>query len=196
MQACKKPVRLLPGLPIIYLDYYDSGSSAIASISGLNVTDRCFARVDAATAKWSDPLGTIRVLIFFSESDRPQIVLPIRSVSAQVIDGKLESIRIDTCGIDCQDEALSVLTEKYGKPDALKEENKQNAFGALYTSHQVNWTLLSVIPGTTDVSADLIVSFRGTTDRLDQGRIDVMTEKGLHFAVSQIDQVTPLGPKL
>lgn len=195
-KRAKKPVRLLPGLPIIYLDYYDSGSSAIASISGLSVTDRCFARADAAAAKWGDPLGTTRVAIFFPEGDRPQFVVPIGSVSGQVVDGKLESVTIATCGTDCQDETLAVLTEKYGKPHTFEDENKQNKFGAVYTSHKAAWTFLSVNQLSADVSAALIVSFRGTTETLDEGRIDIMTQKGLDFAVKQIDQETRVGPKL
>jgi hypothetical protein len=195
-KRAKKPVRWLPGLPIIYLDYYESGSSAIASISGLSVKDRCFVRTDVATTNPRDPLGATIVNIFFPNNDRPRIVIPIKSIMGRVIDGKLESISIGTCGIDCQDEALAVLTEKYGRPQTLKDENKQNEFGAVYTSHKAAWTFLSVNQVSTDVSADLIVSFRGTTERLDEGRIDIMTQKGLDFAVSQIDQETPVGPKL
>lgn len=87
---------------------------------------------------------------------------------ADVVDGNVEAVTIYTTGLRVQDVILAMLEEKYGDPSNLEEENKQNAFGAVFSSHLAQWLDFT----------NLTVSFRGTQLRTDVGIITVYTDKG------------------
>jgi hypothetical protein len=103
---------------------------------------------------------------------------------AQVVDGNLESISFSTAGLESQDQVLVALEKKYGKPTHLQEERKQNAFGARFISHYVEWRF-----------ANLVIVFWGATNSVDGGSIRIDTKKGSKFRlVSQ--KTSQTDPKL
>jgi len=169
---CKRsnPKNLLPG-------YYDSlYTSAI----------RCYERDDARTAKPNAPIVSARVDILFPTEEIPHSVTFFDSISGQVVDGNLEYVTIVTCGLDCQDAALGMLKEKYGQPSDLTEEDKENGYGAVFTSHLAVWSQF----------ANLRVEFHGTRGHTDEGIIYIMTSKGHDLLLERAKQQTQTGPKL
>jgi hypothetical protein len=145
---------------------------------------RCFWRDDAGTVKPNAPVVTAGVTILFPTKDQPEIIVPIDHIGGQVVDDNLEYVTIPTCGLDCQDAALAMLKEKYGEPSSLTEENKENRFGAVFTSHFAEWSQFT----------NLTVVFHGTRGRTDEGIIYIMTDKGQDFLLKH--QQKPQGPKL
>jgi hypothetical protein len=110
--------------------------------------------------KANTPVGTSDVILRF-----PEGVYPF-SLSAQVIDGKLESVWWETGGLEVQDEALAELIKKYGKPTRFHEDRKQNAFGAQFVSHRAEWHFVN-----------LTVTFSGSLNTIDVGAVTISTNK-------------------
>lgn len=145
----------------------------------------CFERSDAATTKPDAPLGTTTVSVFFPVGEEPQIGgFGVLFISGWVIEGNLETVDIRTFGVDCQDGALAQLKEKYGEPSSLREENKQNRMGAVFTAHVADWQF-----------TNLTVSFHGIDEELNEGHILIMTNKGRAFVLDLAER-NKTGPKL
>jgi hypothetical protein len=137
-----------------------------------------------AAAPPDTPFVTAHIQIKFPSSNRPQIgVIPVQYIFGQVIDGNLEEVAISTCGLECQDEALAMLKEKYGEPSSVRDENVENQLGAVFVLRQADWLEFS----------NLKVSLLGFDSTLHEGLIRIMTLKGFDFRYPQ-RQAT--GPKL
>jgi hypothetical protein len=84
-----------------------------------------------------------------------------------VIDGVVESVRVNTWGIQAQGGAMKALTAKYGKP-AKAGEQKRNKLRSRFNSQFAEWTF-----------PDFSVKFEGMTSSIDWGQIDIATPRYL-----------------
>lgn len=105
----------------------------------------------------------------YARIEFPVLSLPYwaKSVTARVVEGRIEGIRIYTSGIKGQKPALDALSEKFGKPSSSLNTEVQNRMGAKYQSLNSLWTV-------SDVSVVLI----GTTGHLDDGEVEIATPIG------------------
>jgi hypothetical protein len=129
------------------------------------------------------PMTNERISIRFSVDKQPQIVFG-SGILAWIAEGKIESVCFDTRGLSDQNQILSALKEKYGRPSSTSEIKKQNTFGATFDSHFAVWKF-----------ANLTVIFQGTTDRVDGGLVNIDTKKGADFR-SELLKQSHAGPKL
>ncbi|HEL7672955.1 TPA: hypothetical protein UL936_001930 [Stenotrophomonas maltophilia] len=60
-------------------------------------------------------------------------------VEAQLVEGRAESIKLETLGTDQQEDILRLLTEKWGKATSSSIENLQNGFGARFEGVEAYW---------------------------------------------------------
>lgn len=159
----------------LYID-----TSAVAAFDGRTLSKQtCFEHWD--TALVGQPARTEKVGIEFPEGESPSIAA---KVSALVIDGLLESVFFSTAGFSTQDQVLVALRKKYGTPTKTSETKKQNALGAVFSSHFAVWKF-----------ANLTVEFRGTTDQIDDGLVNIDTKKGTDYRSSLLKK-SQNGPKL
>lgn len=124
-----------------------------------------------------------KISIRFPVDKQPAIVSG-SAILAWISEGTLESVCFDTRGLSDQDQILSELKEKYGRPSSTTEIKKQNSFGATFLSHNVVWKF-----------ANLTVVFQGTTDRIDSGLVNIDTKKGAAYRSALLRQ-SQVGPKL
>jgi hypothetical protein len=80
---------------------------------------------------------------------------------AFVVDGIVESMWIETWGVQAQGGALSALTKKYGQPARARQE-RQNTLRSRFAVQFAEWDF-----------ADFSVKFDGSTGSIDWGRIEV-----------------------
>jgi hypothetical protein len=88
-------------------------------------------------------------------------------ITARIVSGRVEGIRIYTTGISGQDEAIEELTQKYGKPSSTLNTDVQNRMGAKFVSLNASWTV-----------GDLEIVLIGTAGRLDEGQVEIATRVG------------------
>jgi hypothetical protein len=146
----------------------------------------CYERIGLTWGKKAQHdslLTNDTVTIRFPFSQRPPIISGLK-ISAQIVDGNLESIGFNTMGLQTQDQTLSALKEKYGDPTSLTELKKQNNFGATFDSHFSVWKF-----------EKFTVVFQGTTDRVDSGLVNIDTKKGADYR-SALLKKSQDGPKL
>ena len=146
----------------------------------------CYERIGSTwdkKARHDSPVTNDTVTILFPFSQRPPIISGLK-ISAQIVDGHLESIGFNTMGLQTQDQTLSTLKEKYGDPTSLTELKKQNNFGATFDSHFSVWKF-----------EKFTVVFQGTTDRFDSGLVNIDTKKGADYR-SALLKKSQDGPKL
>jgi TPR repeat protein len=155
----------------------------------------CFQRGDVRTTKPNAPVGTDEVGILLPDKDTPLGVMyhvvatennRRAAIVAQIVDGNIEAVTIYTMGIRFQDVVLAMLKGKYGESSSFEEENKENSFGAVFSSHLAKWSQFT----------NLTVIFEGALDRTDIGSIDIMTIKGANYLVEKAEQKTQARPKL
>lgn len=99
--------------------------------------------------------------IVFSQKESPAIVKnwQIEAIESNDI---LVGFEFLTAGIESQDLVLSQLTQKFGKPESLTKRSVQTKFGATFGAVDASWKY-----------GDVSVSFNGTTDRIDFGRVTI-----------------------
>ncbi|WP_282259679.1 hypothetical protein [Stenotrophomonas sp. PS02301] len=86
---------------------------------------------------------------------------------AEIADGKVESVSVETTGFADQDSILSALTKKYGKPTLLEREPVQTGVGAKFDRIHASWK-----------KPDLNVEFFGMLGSVTEGNISVRTDAG------------------
>ena len=146
----------------------------------------CYERIGLTWGKKTQhdsPVTNDTVTILFPFIQRPPIISGLK-ITAQIVDGNLESIGFNTMGLQTQDQTLSALKEKYGDPTSLAELKKQNNFGATFDSHFSVWKF-----------EKFTVVFQGTTDRVDSGLVNIDTRKGAEYR-SALLKKSQDGPKL
>jgi len=150
-----------------------------------NPSSPCFEWPDMSTdyVSANTPLVTAHIKINLPIDQSPAILSGVEAES-QVVNGNLESIWFFTAGLVSQDKVLVALEKKYGKPSRLREDRKQNSFGALFISHYAEWRL-----------ANLMITFWGATDSVDSGSVRIETKKGSTFAAAALKELQK-GPKL
>jgi hypothetical protein len=155
----------------------------------------CFQRRDVRTTEPNAPVDTDAVAILLPDKDRPlvfysdEVVYETNrraAIVGQIVDGQIEAVTIYTVGFQAQDAVLAMLKEKYGEPSSFEEKSKENAFGAVFSSHLVQWLEFT----------NLKVVFEATLERTDIGSIDIMTIKGAKYLSEQAQQKIQAGPKL
>lgn len=133
------------------------------------------------------PVVTDEVEIVWEPDEARPLYTRYGWMSGLVVDGRLEKVTVYTGGLSWQDYWLAQLKEKYGEPAILEEAEKENGFGAVFTSHLAKWRF-----------ANLAVVFHGTYGSTDTGTVDVVTNKGLEFLGSGrgVDHPMRKGPKM
>jgi hypothetical protein len=170
----------MPECPFDTQNKFYVDDSRVAAFEGKALSKTtCFEHWDNALA--GQPAGTERVGIKFPEGESPSIAA---GVSALLIDGRLESVSIDTAGLSNQDQVMAALKQKYGAPTSTNETKKQNSFGAVFNSHFAVWKF-----------ANLTVVFKGTTSHIDSGLVNIETKKGADYR-SALSKQSHDGPKL
>ncbi len=141
--------------------------------------EMCFEQDDDLAGQ---PVSNDTVSMRFPEGGSPSITTGFHAV---VIDGVVEEISFATAGLSIQDQVLATLKKKYGPPSSASETTKQNAFGAMFSSHSAVWHF-----------ANLKVTFWGSTDVIDHGLVEVQTKKGSAFRAAALKAASQSGPKM
>jgi hypothetical protein len=92
----------------------------------------------------------------------------VMGVSASPLDGKIEELILATGGAAFQNQALSALTEKFGKPTKQYYDQYQNGYGAQWKSLTVDW-----------ISPDYSVHYETSLGNRQVGRITIKTKTWL-----------------
>ncbi len=116
---------------------------------------RCFDGAAVTRNAW----GAARHEVSLPSAETPAYVRG--TLIAFVVDGIVESMWIETWGIQAQGGALSALTKKYGPPARAREE-RRNTLRSRFAVQFAEWDF-----------ADFFVKFEGTTGSIDWGRIEV-----------------------
>jgi len=122
-------------------------------------TRRCFDGATVTRNAW----GAARHEVSLPNAETPAYVRG--ALVAFVVDGIVESMWIETWGIQAQGGALSALTKKYGQPTRARQE-RQNTLRSRFAVEFAEWDF-----------ADFSVKFDGTTGSIDWGRIEVSTHR-------------------
>jgi hypothetical protein len=125
--------------------------------------------LEPAASKVRDHGEGARYLIF-AKSEWPQIAKsPV--VIALLEDGNLVGIEFSTQGIQSQSLVMEALTAKFGPSDSDHAVTAQNALGAQFVAHVVDWK-----------RGTLTIHFAGVEGgRLDLGRVDIDTPASLEL---------------
>lgn len=91
---------------------------------------------------------------------------------AFVVDGVVESVWVETWGIQGQGGALASLTQKYGKPARTRQE-RRNTLRSRFAVEFAEWDF-----------PDFSVRFEGSTSSIDWGRIEI----SLHRYRKRVEQ--------
>jgi hypothetical protein len=106
------------------------------------------------------------------------------SIDVWSVDGEVHTISMTTAGLATQDDVLSALTQKLGRPKAMKRVPVQNRMGAKYTSIEAMW-----------VSRGVTVEFNGLSGSIDYGGVLIQTSKGVDYHREREEQ-RPKGPRM
>ncbi len=109
--------------------------------------------------------GVTTVEIWVSSDSRP---LGTAMPTADVVEGRIESISVETTGFKDQESLLEALTKKYGKPVKLEREPVQTGVGAKFDRIHASWK-----------KPDLNVEFFGLLSSITSGVISVRTDAAL-----------------
>jgi hypothetical protein len=88
----------------------------------------------------------------------------VKDATITVEDDVVVAMYIRTSGVSGQDEALSALTHKFGRPTTSRIDRLQNRMGAQFAGRRATWR-----------HGGLIVTFDSTAEGLDDGAINIMT---------------------
>lgn len=137
-------------------------------------------------ARWQNPPytpeSTDEVMLAFAAT--PQEITS-DGISANIIDGNVESMTLTTHGVQGQTEALAMLTEKYGTPTTLATDKVQNRMGASYDRITATWAF-----------SDLSVAFLGIGSKIDYGIIVISTPKSDAASAAKRTAEKATAPKL
>lgn len=84
------------------------------------------------------------------------------SLNLLEIDGLVQGIEFFTSGLSVESVVLDRLIEKFGKPTKQSVREVRNLSGGIFQTMTAIW-----------MTDDLLVSFEGTTDRVDSGRVTI-----------------------
>jgi hypothetical protein len=143
----------------------------------------CWTAVSDSLAKITPPGTTMRQVNFGSASQPRISRYPFFQL--MLIDGVVEDITVFTKGVDVQDEALSQLIEKFGKPSDQQVRTVQNRMGARFDYVVASWR-----------AADVTVTYTGFSGTLDNGRISVTSPKALEKIAQASRSRRAVEPKL
>jgi hypothetical protein len=124
------------------------------------------------------------ILIKFPLNEWPRIVNGL-SLVGQLIDGRLEGVGFNTFGLKAAPDVLQKLTEKYGSPSDSERYEVQNRLGAKFTTVRAIWNF-----------SNLVVVFRGLSDSLDTGLVNIDTPRCKAAREQKLKELTNSGPPL
>lgn len=106
--------------------------------------------------------------LFLPDNVELKDVLKNGSISVHISDGDIvEGIVFPTRGQKVQEDVLSLLRQKYGKPSSLNKKVMRNTFDTKYPVLSASWKL-----------SDLVVEFKGVeSDDLGWGVVKIYTKK-------------------
>lgn len=142
----------------------------------------CYRRDDRSKSGTAEPMVFENIDIQFPVASAPALGY---GFSALVMDGKIQAMRWMTRGQGQQEAMLATLKGKFGEPASLKADPLQNGFGAKYESIRATWSLPQTVT----------VIFQGIADRIDQGKVEIMSEEArarVMGELSKADKSTPL----
>jgi hypothetical protein len=88
----------------------------------------------------------------------------VKAATITVEGDRVIAMYLHTTGIDDQEDILTALARKFGKPSTAYVERLQNRMGAKFAGVRATWRRVG-----------LIVTFDSTAEGLDDGAIDIMT---------------------
>ena len=100
--------------------------------------------------------GTLQVGL--GSKNVPEGVYDVADI--EVIDGKIEGIKLKTFGQSHQEEILSLLANKWGNPTTSNVQQLQNSFGAKFQGIEAQWLF-----------GDFTIAFFGILTKPDEGLI-------------------------
>ena len=142
----------------------------------------CYRRYDRSKSGTNEPMAFENIEIMFPTTSAPAIGF---GFTALVLDGKVQAMKWITRGQAQQGAVFEALKTKFGAPSATTADTLQNGFGAKYDSIRATWSLPQTIT----------VTFQGIGDRIDQGKVEIMSEAArarVMRELSKANKSTPL----
>lgn len=96
---------------------------------------------------------------------------------AYLKDNLFAGARFSTFGIKSQEEAFVQLTGKYGQPSSITKSKVQNLAGASFEAITAEW-----------IRDEIVVTFRGVTDKIDLGEVQIETKEVFGMKAQQEKQ--------
>lgn len=124
----------------------------------------CYKRINAKAGS-SQPLEDEGVSIDFPAGKSPSVA-KFGTVSAYVMEGKVQRVYFQTYGLSSQEDVFAQLKAKFGEPSSNKMVGWQNGFGAKYDAINAEWLL----------GGGLAVTFIGFDTSRDGGVVYLDTE--------------------
>jgi len=118
-------------------------------------------------APGTDPIdltGTKELIAHIDSKTAPN---GVESVYVDIVGGIVQSVLVSTAGFSVQEQLLSDLTAKYGKPKKLERSPVQTGIGAKFERIEAEWR-----------KPDLNIDYRGMGTSITEGHISVRTDAG------------------
>lgn len=129
------------------------------------------------------PTGTVKLYITYPMNKFPEMY---DGMTVSLIDGIVQGFDLSTHGIDTQGHDYALLLRKFGKPLVKRTVTVQNRMGATFEVIEASWQRPNGVS----------VSFRGATDKLDDGELIVTTPQEAARQQAKFDQQQAGVPKL
>lgn len=118
----------LPGCPL-------DTSFGVSSVARDRIPEMCW---DDSRAVSIPADGSVEV--YFASGNSPSFI-QFGSITVATRAGNVDKINVFTRGVSSQDEVLSTLVQKYGKPAVLKSAAESNMMGAKFDVIHATWIL-------------------------------------------------------
>lgn len=164
---------------------YNQGSYAGAQRYYLGMFEQptpCFQYLDRSLIGTA-PTGTVKLYVTYPLHKFPEMY---DGMTVSLIDGLVQGIHLSTHGIDTQGNDYAVLLRKFGKPLVKRTVPVQNRMGAAFEVIEASWQRPNGVS----------VSFRGATDKLDDGELVVTTPQEVAREQAKLDEQQAGVPKL
>jgi len=129
------------------------------------------------------PTGKVKLYITYPVGKFPEMY---DGMTVSLIDGVVQGLHLSTHGIDTQGHDYALLARKFGKPLVKRTVPVQNRMGAAFEVIEASWQRPNGVS----------VSFRGATDKLDDGELIVTTPQEVAREQARLDQQQGGVPKL
>lgn len=141
----------------------------------------CYRRDDRSKSGTNEPMAFENIEIMFPVASAPTIGF---GFTALVLDGKVQALKWTTRGQAQQSVVLEALKTKFGVPASTTTDTLQNGFGAKCDSIRASWSLPQTIT----------VVFQGIGDRIDQGKVEIMSEAARARVLQELSKANKSTP--